>query len=127
RFYLRLPNEIVLDQQTSEGRRFIGWRFKPGERMEVRVPVEQWSEQIVLPGDAVVDEGAETYVFRQNGDHFDRVSVHVMYRDGISAVVANNGALFPGDVVAGEGAYQMHLALKSKSGGGADPHAGHNH
>jgi hypothetical protein len=67
------------------------------------------------------------YVYRQNGDHFDRVPVHVLYRDRDSVVVANNGSLFPGDVVAGKGAYQMHLALKNKSGGGIDPHAGHQH
>ena len=35
--------------------------------------------------------------------------------------------IFPGDVVAGSGAYQIHLALKNKAGGGIDPHAGHNH
>jgi hypothetical protein len=35
--------------------------------------------------------------------------------------------LFPDDVVAGEGAYQIHLALKNKAGGGIDPHAGHQH
>ena len=127
RFYLRLPNEVVLDQTTDDGRRFIEWRFKPGQRMQLEVPVEKWEEQIVLPLAAVVDEAGEAYVFQQNGDHFDRVSVHVVYRDQKSAVVANNGILFPGDIVAGQGAYQMHLALKNKTGGGIDPHAGHNH
>lgn len=127
RFYIRLPNEIVLDQQTSNGPRFIEWRFKPGQRMELRVPVERWEERIVLPVEGVVEEGAETYVYRQNGDHFDRVPVHVEYRDRNSVVISNDGALFPGDVVAGQGAYQMHLALKNKSGGGVDPHAGHQH
>jgi hypothetical protein len=95
--------------------------------MELRIPVEAWKDRIVLPVDAVVDEGAEAYVYRQNGDHFDRVPVHVEYRDRGSVVVANDGAVFPGDVVAGHGAYQIHLALKNKSGGGIDPHAGHNH
>jgi multidrug efflux pump subunit AcrA (membrane-fusion protein) len=126
-FYLNLPNKVVLDQKSPEGRRFIQWHFKPGQRMELDVPVEQWTNRIVLPVDAVVEEGAEMYVYRQNGDHFDRVPVHVEYRDRDSVVIANNGALFPGDVVAGEGAYQMHLALKNKAGGGIDPHAGHNH
>lgn len=126
RFYLRLPNEIVLDQQSSE-RRFIEWRFKPGQRMELRVPVEKWEDRIVLPVDAVVEEGAEAYVYRQNGDHFDRVPVHVEYRDRDSVVIANDGSLFPGDIVAGHGAYQIHLALKNKAGGGVDPHAGHQH
>lgn len=127
RFYLQLPNEVLLDQTTDDGRRFLEWRFKPGQRMQVAVPIEKWEQQIVLPLSAVVDEGAEAYVYRQNGDNFDKVSVHVMYRDQKSAVVANDGTLFPGDIVAGKGAYQMHLALKNKSGGGIDPHAGHNH
>jgi membrane fusion protein, heavy metal efflux system len=127
RFYVRLPNKVVLDQQTYDARRFIEWQFKPGQRMELSVPIEHWNERIVLPVDAVVEEAAEAYVYRQNGDRFDRVSVHVEYRDRDSVVVANNGALFPGDVVAGEGAFQMHLALKNKAGGRVDPHAGHSH
>ena len=127
RFYLQLPNEVALDQTTDDGRRFIEWRFKPGQRMQLGVPVERWEKQLVLPLSAVVDESAESYVYQQNGDHFDQVSVHVVYRDQKSAIVANDGTLFPGDIVAGQGAYQMHLALKNKSGGGVDPHAGHNH
>ena len=126
-FYLRLPNEIVLDQRPSPGVRYIEWRFKPGQRMELRVPVERWEKRIVVPVDAVVDEGAEMYVYRMNGDHFDRVPVTVEYRDRNSAVIANDGSLFPGDIIAGKGAYQMHLDLKNKAGGGVDPHAGHNH
>lgn len=126
-FYLLLPNKVVRDQKGSSGHRFIEWHFKPGQRMELRVPFDKWKDRIVLPVDAVIDEGAENYVYRRNGDHFDRVPVHEEYRDRDSVVVANDGALFPGDVVAGAGAYQIHLALKNKSGGGIDPHAGHNH
>lgn len=126
-FYLRLPNKVALDQKSSTGHRFIEWEFKPGQRMELRVPVERMSDRIVLPVDAVIDEGAEAYVYRRNGDHFDRVPVNLEYRDRETAVVANNGSLFPGDVVAGRGAYQIHLALKNKAGGGVDPHAGHQH
>jgi hypothetical protein len=127
RFYLRLPNEVALDHTDSSGTHFLDWRFKPGQRMELRVPVERWEKRFVLPVEAVVYEGAETYIYQQNGDHFDRVPVHVEYRDQRSVVIANDGAVFPGDIVAARGAYQMHLALKNKSGGGIDPHAGHNH
>lgn len=127
RFYIRLPNSIALDQRPTADRRYIEWKFKPGQRMQLRVPVEEWKDCIVLPIDAVIDEGAEMFVYRQNGDHFDRVPIHVEYRDRESVVVANDGALFPSDIVAGQGAYQIHLALKNKSGGGIDPHAGHNH
>lgn len=127
RFYLRLPNSVVLDQKSPTGHRFLEWKFKPGQRLELNVPVEQWTDRIVLPVDAVVEEGAEMYVYRQNGKNFERVPIHVVYRDRRSVVVANDGTLFPGDVVAGAGAYQIHLALKNKSGGAIDPHAGHSH
>ena len=77
--------------------------------------------------DAVAQDGVETYVFLPNGDRFDRRPVHVEYRDRLSVVVANDGSIFPGDAVVVVGAQQMQLALKNKSGGAIDPHAGHNH
>ncbi len=126
KFYIDLPNEIVRDQ-VKNGQRFVGWKYKPGQRMEVRLPVERLEKRIVLPANAVVDEGAEAFVFERNGDHFDRVAVHVEMRDRDWVVIADDGKLFPGDVVAGAGAYQMYLTLKNKAGGGVDPHAGHNH
>lgn len=127
RFYVELPNEIVQSSEGEDGHRFITWRFKPGQRMQLRVPVEQWTKRIVLPVDAVAQEGAEYYVFQQNGDHFDRRSVHVEYQDQYSVVIAGDGSIFPGDVIARAGAHQLQMALKNKAGGGVDPHAGHNH
>jgi hypothetical protein len=93
----------------------------------LQVPVESWSDQIVLPIDAVVREGVDSFVFQQNGDHFDRIAVHEKYRDQTSVVIENDGAIYPGDVVALRGAHQMQMALKNKAGGGIDPHAGHSH
>ena len=107
--------------------RFVSWRYRPGQRLQLRIPVEQWEQQIVLPIEAVAREGAEYFVFQQNGTHFDRLPVHVKYRDQFSAVIANDWQLFPGDVVAMRNAHQMQMALKNKAGGGVDPHAGHNH
>lgn len=127
KFYVRLPNQVALHKTLPSGRQVLEWKFKPGQRMQLRVPVETWENQLVLPVDAVVDEGAEAYVYQQNGDHFNQVPVHVLYRDRAGVVIANDGALFKGDVIAGRGAYQMHLALKNMSGGAADPHAGHHH
>lgn len=127
RFYLTLPNEITTNRTAADGRRYLLWRYRPGQRLELSIPVEKLEKRIVLPVDAVIDEGAETYVFRQNGKKFQRVAVHVERRDRTSVVIDNDGQLYPGDVVAAKGAYQLQLALKNKSGGGADPHAGHNH
>lgn len=125
-FYVKLPNELTRDE-TNEGHRFIGWRFRPGQRMQLRIPVEHWPNRIVLPADALVREGAESYVFQENGNHFDRRPVQVEYRDQSAVVIAQDGSLFPGDSVAVSGAQQLQMALKNKSGGAIDPHAGHNH
>lgn len=126
-FYVDLPNQITRDTQTPAGHRFLTWRFKPGQRLQLRVPIEQWKDRIVLPVDALAQEGAETFVFLENGDHFDQRPVHVEYQDQLWVVIANDGSLFPGDTVALTGAHQMQVAIKNKAGGGVDPHAGHNH
>jgi membrane fusion protein, heavy metal efflux system len=107
--------------------RYVEWRYKPGQRMQLRVPVEEWPERIVLPTEAVAQEGVENYVFRANGDHFDRQAVHVEHRDSQSVVIANDGALFPGERIAMSAAQQLQLALKNKAHGAIDPHAGHSH
>lgn len=127
KIFLRLPNQVAFEKSLANGKRFIEWKYKPGQRLEISIPVEIWEDQLVVTTTAIVDEGGESYVYRQNGDHFDQISVHVVYRDQNSIVIASDGALFPGDVIAGQGAFQMHLALKNKAGGGIDPHAGHNH
>lgn len=125
--FVELPNEIVRDVVNSEGQRFIAWKHRVGQRLEIRVPVERWENQIVLPVDAVVKEGADWFVFQQNGKKFDRVPVHVQHRDQSSVVIANDGSIFPGAVIARKSAHQMQMAIKNQSGGAVDPHAGHNH
>jgi len=127
KFYAMLPNILLQDSMNSTGQRFISWKYRTGQRLQLQVPVESWSDQIVLPINAVVREGVDSFIFQQNGDHFDRVAVHEKYRDQTSVVIENDGAIYPGDVVALRGAHQMQMALKNKSGGGIDPHAGHSH
>jgi multidrug efflux pump subunit AcrA (membrane-fusion protein) len=127
RFYVTLPNRVLRENKASDGQLFLDWEFKPGQRVQVRIPVEQWKDRIVLPIEAIASEGTESFVFQANGDHFDRRPVHVEYRDQVWAVVANDGSLFPGDIVANSGAFQLQTAMKNKSGAAIDPHAGHNH
>jgi membrane fusion protein, heavy metal efflux system len=125
-FYVNFPNKLVRDSETA-GRRYVVWRFKPGQRLQIRVPVEKWQDRIVLPIDAIAQDGAETYVFRVNGDQLVRQPVNVEFRDQVSAVIASDGSLYPGDEIAMNAAHQLMVALKNKSGGGVDPHAGHSH
>jgi cobalt-zinc-cadmium efflux system membrane fusion protein len=124
-FYVNLPNELVRDSQTA-GRRYVVWRFKPGQRMQLRLPVEKWQDRIVLPSGAIAQDAAETYVFRVSGRTLVRQPVHVEYSDQYSAVIANDGSLYAGDEVALSAAHQLLTALKNKAGGGAVGH-GHTH
>lgn len=125
-FYVQLPNRILRDR-TDGGHRYADWQFRPGQRVQLRVPVEQWANRMVVPLDAVVQDGAESYVFVEHEGHFDRRPVHVEYRDQYSAVLANDDTLPLGSTIVVAGAYQVHLAMKNKAGAGVDPHAGHRH
>lgn len=127
RFYLPLANEVVRDNQGIDGAIYRTWRFKPGQKVQLRVPVEKWSGKLVVPVGAVVKEGLETYVFRRNGRKLDRVAVHVEYEDSTTVVLANDGAVGDGDVVALGKAFQLNLALINRGGAAEHSHAGHSH
>lgn len=126
-FFVTLPNQIERDTRLDDGHRFIAWKFRPGQRVQIHVPIATLNERIVLPVDAIAQDGVESYVFAPNGDHFDRRPVHVEFRDTQWAVIANDGSIHLGETVAVSSAQQLQLALKNKAGGGIDPHAGHNH
>ncbi len=58
-FYVILPNRLVRENKTPEGRRFVTWQFRPGQTTQIRIPVEQWKDRIVLPVESVAQDGAE--------------------------------------------------------------------
>ncbi len=64
RFYVPLKNEIVRDAQADNGVVYRSWRFKPGQKVRLLLPVQQLHQQIVLPAEAVIHEGPDAYVFR---------------------------------------------------------------
>ena len=127
KFFATLNNELLDDTRNVSGQRHVAWKYRVGQRLQLGVPVAEWIDQIVLPLDAVVREGVDSFVFQQNGDRFERIAVHEKHRDQSFVVIENDGAIFPGDVVALRSAHQMQMAVKSKSGGAVDPHAGHSH
>jgi multidrug efflux pump subunit AcrA (membrane-fusion protein) len=126
-FYVGLANSISHDAEGPDGRRYVAWKYRPGQRALLQVPVETWEGRIVLPADAVAQDGAETFAFVVHGEHFDRRAIQIAYKDPSSVVLAKGGGIQPGDRVVMSGAKQLWMALKNKSGGAIDPHAGHNH
>jgi multidrug efflux pump subunit AcrA (membrane-fusion protein) len=125
-FYVGLENEIERDETRNE-KRYVSWRFKPGQRLTLRLPVSRMENAIVVPKDAVAEEGLNRFVFIENGDHFDRVPVEVMARDSVHVALKNDGQVWPGQRIAVRGAHQLQMEMKNRGGGAIDPHAGHNH
>jgi membrane fusion protein, heavy metal efflux system len=126
-FYVELPNELITTHEKSDGRLYSQWKYRPGLRGEVFVPAEQWTDQLVVPVNAIVQDGAESFKFLVHGKHYDRATVRILQKDQRFAVVAADERVKPGEQYVVEGAYQMHLAMKNQSGGAVDPHAGHTH
>lgn len=121
-FYIPLTNQSRDYQQ--DGQTFIVWRFRPGQRVRLHVPVEELKDVIVLPSEAVVREGPEAYVFRQNGDLFNRISVQVLHEDRLNIVLANDGSITPGLYLAQNAAASLNRVLKAQAASGmrADVH-----
>lgn len=124
-FYAPLANQY--HEYRSAGKTHRIWRFRPGQRVRLHVPVEKLESVFVLPADAVVREGAEAYVFRQNGELFERRPVHVLHADRRHAVVANDGSILPGTHLAHNAAAQLNFALKAQASEGEGGHHHHDH
>jgi multidrug efflux pump subunit AcrA (membrane-fusion protein) len=121
--YVTCRNEAVRAAGAATTR---SWRLRVGLRYLVLVPVEKLEDRFVLPAGAVTDDGPRKVVFLQDGDTFLAKPVHVEYEDDEVVVVANDGAIFPGDPVALSGAFALGMALQTGPGA-VDPHAGHSH
>lgn len=112
-FIVPLENESKTVQVN--GRTQMLWRFRPGQKVRVQVRVEKLDNVFVLPAEAVAREGAETFVFTQNVNTFERKPVRVIAQDRQHAVAANDGSLLPGSFVVQNVAAQLDRMAKSQS------------
>jgi len=115
-FHLVLENQW--QSYAQEGHTGLLWRFRPGDRLRLKVAVEKLENVFVLPQAAVVREGPEAYVFRQNGDLFDRRPVRVLAEDRANVVIANDGSLRPGSYIAQNAAASINRVLKAQIASG---------
>lgn len=128
KFYLPLENEVLMDREVANGVSYRNWRFRPGQKVRLLLPVEHLENRIVLPLDAVVREGADAYVFRMNGKLLERVPVVIEHQDMTNVILGRGSKIRDGDYLAMNQAYQLNLMLKqAEAPAGGDPHAGHSH
>jgi cobalt-zinc-cadmium efflux system membrane fusion protein len=120
-----LPLENVPRVYERDGKSNFVWRYRPGQRVRLKVPVEKLGDDVlVLPASAVCREGAEAFAFVQNGDLFVRKPVRVLYQDRTDVVLANDGSLPSGAFVVKNQANVLNRALKAAAGEGG---GGHDH
>lgn len=134
-FYLSLENQPKTFEQ--DGRTHFIWRYRPGQRVRLWVPIEEIGTPdkggkkivppFVLSAGAVVREGPEAFVFIQSGDIFIRKPVRVLYEDRNEVVIANDGSISDVEFVVKNQAAAINRALKAATSGGGGGHEGHNH
>lgn len=118
-FFVPLVNQFQSFEKANET--YLVWRFRPGQRARIYVPVQKYENVFVLPSEAVVREGPEAYVFRQNGDLFKQLPVHVLYEDRRSVVIANDGKIAAGSFLAQNSAASLNRVLKAQTASGQQP------
>jgi biotin carboxyl carrier protein len=124
-FFIPLANQHR--EYARAGKTYRIWRFRPGQRVRLGVRVQEFADVFVLPAEAVLREGPEAYVFRQNGDVFMRRPVQVLFEDSAGVVLANDGSVTPGSHVAHNAAAALGRALRSQAAGDGHGHDHHHH
>lgn len=118
-FFIPLSNQSRSIER--QGRSLKVWRFRPGQRAKIYIPVEQFENVFVMPTEGVVREGADAYVFRQNGDLFKQQSVRVLHEDRRHIIIANDGSIAIGSYLAQNAAASLNRILKAQTASGEQP------
>jgi multidrug efflux pump subunit AcrA (membrane-fusion protein) len=139
RFYIEVPNTVLTENIIPAGPRFRTWRFKPGQRGLIRLPQKEWSDRLVVPAEAVAEDGVDHVIFQQvavhdhfHGDEpphseFKKIVVKVDYKDQHSVVVDAEGQLKPRHYIATNNADMLTRAMNDGADGGGHAHHGHEH
>jgi len=85
------------------------------------------TDALAVPLQAILSEGAEQFVFVENGDTYSRQSVVLGLKD--DRYVEIREGLFPGDRIVVRGGYELNAVrtVAAQQGQGGDGHAGHTH
>jgi RND family efflux transporter MFP subunit len=104
-----------------------GGRLLPEMFADVTLVTQVATEALVVPLDAVITEGAEQFVFVENGDTYVRQSLMLGLRD--DRYVEVREGLFPGDRIVVRGGYELNAArmAATQPGAGGHDHSTHAH
>ena len=121
-FFISLTNQPRVYER--EGQSFVVWRYRPGQRLRISIPIKEMKDVIVVPAAGVFQQGPEAFVFQQNGDLFNRIEVTILYQDRKSVVIENDGSVSPGFYLAQNAAASLNRILKAQASSGDKKPAG---
>jgi membrane fusion protein, heavy metal efflux system len=127
-FYAALANEVK--PYERDAKTFLAWRYRPGRPVRLRIPTGTIPNVIVLPTDAIVREGPDAFVFRQNGEVYDRKPVVIVAEDRLNVAIAPGNGIESGVAVLRNNAAAVNRALKAlqaRGFGGTGGKKGHWH
>jgi multidrug efflux pump subunit AcrA (membrane-fusion protein) len=81
--------------------------------VRVRIPTGVIPNVIVLPAAAVVRDGPDAYVFRQNGDAYERKPVAVVAEDRLNVAIAPGNGIESGTFVLRNNAAAVNRAFQA--------------
>ena len=102
------------------------WQYLPGDNCVLLIPEKSFEASLVLPREAVIEEGFKRFVFMESGDAFEKVEITTLFMDKHSVVLDSESSLYEGDRIVIFGAYELNLATKKPEKSGGDGHS-HSH
>lgn len=141
-FFVYLNNELTNPSAAISTPRYMAWKWKPGQLGHIKIPNQKFEKMIVVPRDAVAEDGISKLVFKWNGevqhdheeeedhdhdhehpDEYEPVEVNVIFIDQHFAVIDPTGQLKPGTRIAINNANQLLFAMQTGGGHGhSHPH-----
>ena len=94
---------------------------------DLTIITQMATQALAVPPQAVISEGAEKFVFVQNGDTYTKQNVVLGLKD--DRYVEIRDGIFPGDRIVIRGGYELNSvkALATQQAQGGDGHGGHAH
>ncbi len=145
-FYVYLKNELISSNTTTNGQlstpSYLTWRWKPGQRAHLRIPSAKYDEMLIVPRDAIAEDGVSRVVFQWKGqvahdhehqedenhehaDEYQPLEVNVVFMDRETAVIDPKGRLKEGTRIAINNANQLMFSMQT--GGGHSHSHDHEH
>jgi len=102
------------------------WQYLPGDNCILMIPEKSFDSLLVIPREAVIEEGFKRFVFMESGDDFEKVEITTLFMDKHTVVLGSDTSLYEGDRIVTFGAYELNLATKKPEKSAGDGH-GHAH